>query len=316
MKRGTVAVVILNYRRKDHTLECLSSLSASTQVPLRLIVVDNDSGDGSAAVIRSARPDIEVLETKTNLGYAGGMNTGLRQALASDAEYILALNSDTLAAVDSVSVLVDALDSHQAAGAATGTFFYYPEALKVWYAGGSLAYTRAHALTTRALTPSSADGSSPVQKVSFVTGCAILFRASALRRVGLFDERYFMYLEDVDLSRRFLSEGFDLLYVPLATWYHRLIADEQTPLKTYFVTRNRLLFLERAPGLFSRIAGSVYVLLVVTMKVLWWSVTDRQLARAMLLGVQDYFSGRFHVGRGLTLSVQDTDTRRWNADRH
>jgi GT2 family glycosyltransferase len=316
MNYRNVVAVILNYRRPDETVECLSSLAASKQQLLRrTIVVDNDPGDGSAARMLAGHPEVEVIESKENRGYAGGMNAGLRRALDLDAAYILVINSDVLVKNDTVPALVQALDDHPGAGAATGTFFYYPDTRRVWYAGGSLAYGRAHAVTDRVFVADTAAGSPVARSVTFLTGCAILIRASALRTAGLFDERYFMYLEDVELSRRFLSHGFDLLYIPRATFYHRLDVDEQTPLKTYYVTRNRLLFLETAPTVLKRLTGTAYVVLVLIVKLAGWALVDRPAARAAVMGVKDYFSGVFHAGRGLTLSLGQNGSRRNDAHR-
>jgi hypothetical protein len=284
--------------------------------PSHLVVVDNHSEDGSAARIRSARPGVELIETGENLGYAGGMNAGLRRVLETGAAYVLVINSDTLVKSDTVGKLVSALDTHPAAGAATGTFFYHPETGKVWYAGGSLAYGLAHAVTNLIAPPPVTDGVADAHKVTFLTGCAILFRVSSLRTAGLFDERYFMYLEDAELSARFLSRGFDLLYVPGAVFYHRLDENVQTPLKTYFVTRNRLLFLETAPTWTKRLAGSVYAACALAGKSAGWFLTDHRMASALCMGVRDYWAGRWKAGRGLGLAAQQIADRGAHADRH
>lgn len=295
----TITVVVLNYRRHDQTLECLDSLSASTGVRLDVIVVDNNSGDGSAGVIRASRADTEVVETGANLGYTGGMNAGLRLALERQAELIFVINSDTLVAENALALLVGEMQDHPEAGAVTGTFFYHPDTSRVWYAGGALAYRRAHAVTVRTV-PSDGKG----RAVTFLTGCAVLFRASALRAAGLFDERFFMYLEDVDLSQRLVALGFQLRYVPQSRLYHRLTLDEQTPLKAYYVTRNRLLFLESSPRAFDRLCGRLFVLGVLTLRLPRWLATDPMLVRATVMGIRDYGARRFGAGRGLDLSVR------------
>ena len=317
MSSGGFVAVVLNYRRAQQTLECLASLSGSLVQPLRTFVVDNHSEDGSAERIRAARPDVDLVEQEENLGYAGGMNAGLRRALDGDAEYVLIINSDTLVQRDTVSGLMRALDEQPEAGAATGTFTYYPDTQRVWYAGGEMAYGRAHAVTNRVVPDlQHADGSPVVQAMTFLTGCAMLLRISALRSAGMFDERYFMYLEDVELSGRFLAKGLRLLYVPGATFSHRLDVDEQTPLKTYYVTRNRLLLLENAPSALQRARGTAYLALVLTVKSVWWILTNRKMAAAVRMGVQDYRAGRLHAGRGLSLAVPTTGNRRDHADLH
>jgi len=317
MSTGGFIAVVLNYRRAQETLESLGSLSGSHVQPSRTLVVDNHSEDGSSERIKAARPDVDLVEPGENLGYAGGMNAGLRHALDGNEEYVLIINSDTLVRPDTVSRLIRALDDRPEAGAATGTFTYYPDTQRVWYAGGAVAYGRAHAVTNRVIPGlQRADGSPVVQAVTFLTGCAMLLRTSALRTAGMFDERYFMYLEDVELSARFLGKGFQLLYVPGAMFSHRLDVDEQTPLKTYYVTRNRLLLLKSAPSALQRARGTAYLSLVLAIKSLWWILTNRRLAEAAFMGVQDYRAGRLHAGRGLSLAVHATGNRREHADLH
>jgi len=97
---------------------------------------------------------------------------------------------------------------------------------------------------------------------------------------------------------------------------HRLDVDVQTPLKTYYVTRNRLLLLENAPSALQRARGTGYLVLVLGIKSLWWILTNRKLAAAAFMGVQDYRAGRLYAGRGLSLAVQATGNRREHADLH
>jgi GT2 family glycosyltransferase len=315
MTRLRFIVVVLNYRRAKETLDFLASLAGSTIQPLRTIVVDNDSGDNSVRDIRAAYPDLEVIETGSNSGFAGGMNAGIRQALAMDSTYIFAVNSDALLAPDALDKLIQALDIHPAAGAATGTFYYYPEMHRVWYAGGRLAYWRASALTGRRVDPGSQGSSAEVRDVTFLTGNAILFRSAALQKVGLFDERYFMYYEDVDLCARMIAGGFALLYVPPANFYHRMEVDEQTPFKTYYVFRNRLLFLASAPSLLVRAVGTVTYAGVLLIKSATWCIHDRSRARAAWMGLHDFLRSHLYAGRGFSLNTTDHHARGGHADR-
>lgn len=325
----SVAAVVLNYRRPEETAACVQALVQSSLPPASIVVVDNDSGDGSVAWLRSAVPQVEIAESGKNLGYAGGMNVGLRRVLLTNAAYVLVVNSDTLVDPATVETLVRALEWDPSAGAATGTFYYHPETTRIWYAGGDLVWWRANAVARRSLSGESprVTGESPraigeasapsgkclrygenpcglpeARRVSFLTGCAILFRATSLRSTGLFDERYFMYQEDAELCARFIMHGFRLLYVPHAVLYHRMTVDAQTPLKVYFTMRNRLLLLETAPNRWIRCVGTAYFGLMLFLKLAWWSVSEKTLFHAACMGVLDYAGRRFHEGRGLGLT--------------
>ncbi|MBI3006525.1 MAG: glycosyltransferase family 2 protein [Ignavibacteriales bacterium] len=293
-----IVAVVLNYKRPQETVECVRSLVESTYEGVEIVVVDNASSDGSAELIRGLYHRVTVVQAEKNLGYAGGMNLGIRRALQLSATYILIINSDTFVKKDALKLLVQELGERPNAGAASGTFLYYPETNKVWYAGGKLMYWQAHAQTKRTFPDNWLSGTCKTEEVSFLSGCAIVFRAQSLLEVGLFDERYFMYLEDVDLSARFAAKGLDLLYVPEAVFYHRLFQDVDEPLKVYFSMRNRLLFLN-AQRILDRIVGAVYFSLMLATKVTLWSLTRSDLRRAALLGVTDFFKGRYYEGRGL-----------------
>jgi GT2 family glycosyltransferase len=310
-----MTAIVLNYRRAADTLACICSLTASSVVPSHVMVVDNDSQDGSVETIAGSRPDVELVNSGGNLGYAGGMNAGLRKALEQDEEYILVMNSDAFVEKNTIASLVAALECSPAAGAATGTFYYYPDTDRIWYAGGTLAYGRAIAVTHRTHPAIGQKARAGGVAVTFLTGCAILFRSNALRRVGLFDERYFMYLEDVELSARMIHHGIPLVYVPEATFYHRLDVDEQTPLKTYFVMRNRLLFLETAPSWHLRALGTLFYAVMFTVKAVRWAFTDWPMLRAAVMGVQDYLHRRWYAGRGIPTGAGYHEQRRPNAYR-
>ncbi|MBK7256568.1 MAG: glycosyltransferase family 2 protein [Ignavibacteriae bacterium] len=173
--------------------------------------------------------------------------------------------------------------------------YYYPAKDRVWYAGGMIAYRRAHAVTNRIVPQDEG-----AVHVTFLTGCALMLRVEAVRAAGMFDEDYFMYLEDVDLSRRLLAAGHSLLYLPGARFFHRMEMDEQTPLKTYFVTRNRLKLLDGASGVMDRVLGRLFVLAVLAVRVPRWLLMDPANARAAIAGVRDYLTGRSGGGSFMT----------------
>jgi len=295
-----VVAVVLNYKRRQETVECVHSLLESSHEPIEIAVVDNDSSDGSVEFVRSACPNVLVIDSGKNLGFAGGMNLGIRRALRSGAVYVLVLNSDTLVEKDSVTKLVHELEKKPNAGVACGTLFYYPDISRVWYAGGSLVYWRASAFSKH-MVPKGGVSTAKVQRVSFIPGCALMFRASSLIDGGLFDERYFMYEEDAEISARFLAHGFELLYVPNAIFYHRLVGETLNPLKIYYGMRNRLLFLRTAPRVIDRVVGTTYFFIVLAVKLIVWRLRKPLFCRAATIGVVDFFAGRFYEGRGTTV---------------
>ncbi|MBI4809967.1 MAG: glycosyltransferase family 2 protein [Ignavibacteriales bacterium] len=184
-----VVAIVLNYRRPLDTLACLNSIKDSSYNSLRMIVVDNASPDDSANRIRKSHPDVEVIESKSNSGYAGGMNIGIRYAMKFSPEYLLLVNSDTIIADDFIEKLIEVMNVHQRAAAVSGTIYYFSEKEKIWYAGGTMRYWRASGFTHHILPEYRRGITIDAIPVTFISGCGFLVRVSALEQVGLFNEQ-------------------------------------------------------------------------------------------------------------------------------
>lgn len=216
-----VTVVVLNWRRADDTIACLESLRAARLDGARLLVVDNGSGDGSVARIRAAAPDVPVLALAENRGYAGGNNAGIEQALADGAAAVLLLNNDTVVSPDFLPTLVDALNASPEAAAVCGAVHRHdrPELLDV--AWSEVRFSDRHVVQLRGVNAVPGEGFDRRRNVEIAVGCVLLLRATALRQVGLLDEAYFAYHEDVEWCLRARAAGWHLFYEPFARVYHR-----------------------------------------------------------------------------------------------
>jgi hypothetical protein len=220
-----VYIIVLNYKRKDDTLDCLGTVQKMDYPNFRTVMVDNGSGDGSAEAVRAAFPDVEVIETGKNLMYAGGNNAGITCALERGADYVLLLNNDTVVDRSMLTRLVDAALSHPDAGIAGPMIYYYPpgrpEGEVIWYAGGIVEMWRglvAHRAIRKRDTGLFAD----VETTGYVTGCGMLVSRPCMERVGMLDTSFNMYAEDTDLSLRAEGAGFTLLFVPAARMWHKV----------------------------------------------------------------------------------------------
>ncbi len=236
-----VTAVVLNYRLPDLALACVRSLLASDYPALRVLVVDNGSGDGSAERLRAELdPAVEIVASESNRYYAGGMNLGLARALEGDADYLLALNNDTLAAPDMVTWLVRCAQEHPRA-AAVGPRI--TAAGRIWALGGHRR--RAWPFARDLARGRPADWPlSEALRVDFLTGCALLIRREALEAIGSFDERYRMYYEDADWCARAAGRGWELWAEPRAQIEHLVGASarRQAAATIYLHTLNRLRF--------------------------------------------------------------------------
>lgn len=286
-----VTAVILNYQRPDDTITCLHSLIAAGIPKERVIVIDNHSPDDSVQRISSVFPDIEIRTTEENGGYTGGMNFGMAIALERSTELILVTNSDVVIHKDAVRTLSSALERSAAAGVAVPSIYHFDTPDRLWYNGGSVGRIRSSGFPSPA--PAAVSDNAGVIEVGFFTGCSFLIRASALRQVGGFDERYFMYQEDVDLSHRMTQKKFRILYVPDARIDHKVNEGRIKPMPLYYSMRNRLLFTSVHLRGAERFMSFAYLYSVIIVKMLFWSLSQPPLVAALRCAIADFRLGRF-----------------------
>jgi GT2 family glycosyltransferase len=214
-----VTAIVLNWCNEDETAACLESLAACNYPALTVVLVDNGSPDGSGDRLRTRFPHVEYLQTGTNLGYAGGNNRGFDAARAIGADYVLVLNNDTVLDALCIDLLVRAAEETGAAVVAP-QIMYFDEPSIVWYGGGAFSVRRALGVHDREDMP--VERSDSRRPISFVCGCCFLIRDAVLQEMGGFDESFFAYAEDAELSLRLTSAGYRLLYEPRATLLHRI----------------------------------------------------------------------------------------------
>lgn len=232
-----VTAIVLNWCKEGDTAACLDSLAASTHDALDVLLVDNGSPDGSGDRLHARFPDVDYLQTGVNLGYAGGNNRGMLHALERNADYLLVLNNDTVVDPECVTTLLRASESTGAPVVAP-LILYFDEPNLVWYGGG--AFSRMRALGRHLRENELVDQRQTRAATTFVCGCCFLIRADVARRVGGFDESFFAYVEDVELSLRLRKAGIEMLYEPAAKLYHRVSRhDVGTPFQIRQRDRNR-----------------------------------------------------------------------------
>ena len=214
-----VTAIVLTYCNEVETAACLESLAASAYDALTILLVDNASPDGSGERLRDRYPGVSYLQTGINGGYTAGNNRGFEWALARGAEYVMVLNDDTEIDPQCVSRLVRAAEETGAAAVAP-QILYHDAPNTVWYAGGT--YSRARAMCTHLLENKPSDPAQQRMPITFMCGCCFVIRASVLRQVGGFDESYFSYAEDLELSVRLQQAGHTLFYEPAARVLHRI----------------------------------------------------------------------------------------------
>ncbi len=221
LERSQVTIVVLNWNRKEETLACVESLMSAELGGARILVVDNGSRDGSVEALRARFPDLPLIALAENRGYAGGNNVGLGAALRGGAQAVLLLNNDTRVAPDFLQPLVDAMNQSPEAAAVTSAILRFdrPEMLDIAFS--QVRFHERHVVQLQGVNALVGEGFDRRREVEIAVGCAMLIRAEALRRVGLFDEAYFAYHEDVDWCLRARQAGYHHFFEPYSRVFHR-----------------------------------------------------------------------------------------------
>jgi len=220
-----VYIIVLNYNRKDDTLDCIRSLYAMDYPNFRVMLVDNASTDGSVDAVRAAFPEVEVIANEQNLMYAGGNNEGIKRALEQGAEFVMLINNDTVVDARLLSELMDGFGQVEGAGIAGPMIYYHPSRGEgkeiIWYAGGIVELWQG-LIAHRDIREEDEGRHTAVERTGYVTGCCMLISRACLERVGMLDTAYTMYSEDADLSMRAKLAGFGLVFVPKARMWHKV----------------------------------------------------------------------------------------------
>ena len=295
MRPPEVVAIVLNWNRCTETLACLGSLSRLDGPRCPVVVLDAASTDGSAEAISREFPDVEVVALAENRGYAGNNNVGIEHAIARGAEWVFLLNEDVVVAPDCLAELVAVVRSDDSIGAVGPTVYHADERDVVQSAGGWLdgRWAARHRGENER---DSGQFRSPVP-VDWLSGCAILIRSAALEQVGMLDERFFYYWEEVDLCLRIAASGRSVVQAPKAHVWHSGVRRDYRPSPdvVYYDTRNKFLLLEKQ--------GAPWrVKLANWARIAWTSTTwtlsperasRREHRRAMWRGAIDFLRSRY-----------------------
>ncbi|GAC1641642.1 MAG: glycosyltransferase family 2 protein [Chloroflexota bacterium] len=249
--RPLVVVVVLNWNGWSDTVSCLARLDRLTYPRREVVVVDNGSTDGSEDRIRSAVPEVRLIQTGANLGFAGGNNAGIRYALAQGAEFVWLLNNDTEVPENCLTALVDAMQREPRMGILSPTVFHMetgrPEPLNVFPPGVRRPTVRGADAGADVVTAG-------IELLDTAPGAAMLVRRAVLEELVGLDESYFHFFEDTDFCWRAWRAGWLVGRASSATLLHRYgtSTNAARPLVLYYMLRNILLFSARAAGIPAR----------------------------------------------------------------
>ncbi len=286
-----LSIITVNYNGIKDTCELIESLKTHVTLSFELIVVDNASSSNEADQIQKLYPWITLIKNKENLGFAGGNNSGIR---ISKGKFILLLNNDTLIKDDSFHFLIERLNSDPLIGGASPKIAFEFSPGIIQFAG----YTRLSGITLRNRTIGFGiedNGQFDVAKMTpYLHGAAMMLKREVIEKTGLMPEIYFLYYEELDWCVKMTKGGYQLYYEPGCTVYHKesQSTGQDSPLRTFFITRNRLLFAFRNLEGMSKYSSIIYQLSVALSKnillLLFRGRTDR--IKATFSGIFSFLS--------------------------
>lgn len=288
-----VSIILVNYNGYKDTIECIKSLNFIDYDNYNIIVVDNMSSDGSQEYIREfinsvCKKNIFFLENKDNIGFSGANNVGIKFALDNDSDYLCLLNNDTVVEYNFLTELVNEMEKDKKIGISAGKILYYDNKDYIWSAGGYIDNKKS--LGCHFGKDQVDNNLYNIKKdVTFLTGCLQLIKKDVIKEVGLYDNDYFLYMEDVDFCARVLKKGYKLRYIPNSIIYHKVSSStggDESPLFLYYITRNRLLYNKKNQ---ENVLKSCIFYLLYAMKLVKDPFTKKKNYKYVLKGVKDYY---------------------------
>ncbi len=282
-RKGKVTVIIVNYNGKKYLKKCIESIQQQTYRNHSVLIVDNGSDDDSVNYLSRQYPQIELIVCEENKGFAAGNNLGIMHAIRQGTEYVLLLNVDTVPEANMIERLIDKADESTVT---VPRIYSDKRMIKIWYAGGELDYVNGKSYHCCEA------GANGVKIVGFACGCCVLIHKDIILRNGMFDEKYFLYFEDTDLSFRWMQSGVKIKYVPEAKMWHKIGASGGKNgmwIKSYYMARNRLYFVKKYQSSIQKNVHQVALEILINYVL---KEHDKVKRKYVWCGILDFYKGK------------------------
>jgi GT2 family glycosyltransferase len=283
-----VSIILVNYNQPEVTYECLKSIKTLEYPNYEVWVVDNDSKI-EKRINTVLFPDVNYIQSDTNLGFSGGNNLAIKRC---SGDYILLLNNDTEVEAELLNILLDTFPKHPEAGIVSPKIVFY-QTNTIQYAG------------TGAINPLTCRGNTigyketdlgqfdQIRKTDLSHGACMMIKREVIEKIGLLSEEYFLYYEEYDFCEMAKKAGFDIYFNGLTKVFHKesISVGKMSPLKSYYMSKNRVLFAKRNFKGWQKVLSMVYYyLLALPKNVLVETLRGRyNNSRAALKGAFDSF---------------------------
>jgi GT2 family glycosyltransferase len=244
-----IGIVTVTFNSEDVIDGFLKSVLKQRYQNFNLYIVDNDSKDNTLSKVKSILEDerVKILENRENLGVAAGNNQGIKEALSDHCDLILLVNNDVEFDSEVFNILVESLDK-ESSDIVVPKIMYYDNPQKIWFAGGKfldkITFFSDHIGTDQ----EDSDIYNHIKKIDYAPTCCMLLKKTVLDKVGVMDEKYFVYFDDVDFCLRVKKQNVIMSYIPTAKIYHKvgsLTGGEVSDFTLYYGSRNRVYFLKK-----------------------------------------------------------------------
>jgi GT2 family glycosyltransferase len=260
-----VSIITVNFNHSHVTEELLASVAlTNTYKNIEIIVVDNGSKDDPVPGWRLKYPDVNFIRSEQNLGFAGGNNLGIDKA---DGAYLFFVNNDTEFTPGLIGQLVSRLEEHPQIGMISPRIRYYDQPDTLQYAGFSdMNYYTARTVCIGQYEKDAGQYVGSSGLTGFVHGAAMMVRRTSMEQAGRMQDNYFLYYEEMDWCEKMRRAGYTIWVDTTALIYHKesVSVGSKSALKEYFMNRNRILFIRRNCGYFTRSIFWTYFIFVVT----------------------------------------------------
>lgn len=283
-------VIIINHNTWYDTIECVRSLGKCGD-DYEILIIDNASHDNSYENLTKELKGYRIIRSEKNLGFSGANNFGISLYKNNMPKYFICLNNDTIVKPDALEILINEMDRNSSASLGTGQIMMFPDTNKFWYNGGTLINWRGLAVHFDHLRVANNYyiKKDPIY-INFISGCYICIRSDSLEKLGLWNEKFFLYLEDIELSARAVKKKLKLLYVPGSVIYHKWNGIRKYSIRTlYYAVRNRNLLIDESFGK----TAKIYFFIVIRLKLIFWFFFNKPFFHSALKGLRDYKNKRF-----------------------
>lgn len=256
------AVIILNFNSYNQTIECIESVKNITYPNYEIIVVDNNSKDDSLQQIKGSFPDVILLKSRDNLGYASGNNLGIKYALEKNIEYICILNNDVAVDRNFLEPIIKTLMDDKNAAAAGPSICYYGQDDVIQAMGGNInLYTGLPTMKFKGKKLSQVK--EELLSVDYLGGACFVVKAEILKKIGLIPENYFLFYEETEFFLNIKRQGYKLISIRDSRVYHKVSGtiSKYKGLSYFFLNRNRIIFVRRNARLYHKFIFFFYIIL-------------------------------------------------------